>query len=198
MNSANVGVLIGRGDGTFAAAIPYASGGSIPYSLAVGDFDNDGRADIAMANWYGQSIAVLGGQGDGSFAAAVPFDQAGAYPYTLATGDLNGDGFLDIASTDGSSNTVGVMINTHTPRTNSLNSPHGLPFDVETDSYGAGQLVPGPEQRFRRPEPPANRRRHIRRQRAAIDDSGRTLVTGTQTLSGLNVHREVARTRDWQ
>jgi hypothetical protein len=45
-----VGVLLGNGDGTFQTAVTYDSGGSIAWSLAVGDFNGDGKPDVAVAD----------------------------------------------------------------------------------------------------------------------------------------------------
>ena len=42
-------VLLGNGDGTFQAAVNYAVGNA-PYSVAVGDFNGDGKPDLAVAN----------------------------------------------------------------------------------------------------------------------------------------------------
>src|SRR5438094_6890427 len=44
-----VSILLGRGDGSFQAPEPYAVG-SNPTSVAVGDFNDDGRLDLAVAN----------------------------------------------------------------------------------------------------------------------------------------------------
>jgi uncharacterized protein (UPF0548 family) len=107
---ASVSVLLGNGDGTFQRAVNY-SGGSLPLSVAVGDFNGDGKPDLAVGNYgwlksdYG--ISVLLGNGDGTFQAAVgfPFDPTGATIYepdSIAVGDFNGDGKLDLAVADGS------------------------------------------------------------------------------------------------
>ncbi|MGE0055708.1 MAG: FG-GAP-like repeat-containing protein [Hyphomicrobium sp.] len=54
-----VSVLIGQGDGTFGPAQSYATGGSDSGWLTVGDFTNDGRADVAISNFNSNSISVL-------------------------------------------------------------------------------------------------------------------------------------------
>ena len=48
--SGTVAVLLGNGNGTFAAATTFSTGGSDPDSLAVGDFNGDGKLDLAVAN----------------------------------------------------------------------------------------------------------------------------------------------------
>jgi hypothetical protein len=90
-----VRVLLGKGDGTFQPAVNYAAG-SGPTSVAVGDFNGDGKQDLAVANYYSSGVSVLLGKGDGSFLPAVNYT-VGAYPISVAVGDFNGDGFLDLA-----------------------------------------------------------------------------------------------------
>ena len=90
-------VFLGKGDGTFAPAVSYFAGAG-PTSFVVGDFNNDGIADAAVASSAG--IGILLGKGDGSFQAAT-FPVSGV-TQVLAVADLNGDGTADlVASTNG-------------------------------------------------------------------------------------------------
>jgi hypothetical protein len=105
-----VGVLLGNGDGTFQAAIPYYSGGEFAESVAVADFNGDGKPDLVVANncpsggedmdgcQYGSYsvVGVLIGNGDGTFQPAADYDSGGYYTNSVAIADLNGDGKLDI------------------------------------------------------------------------------------------------------
>src|SRR5467141_1186466 len=62
-----ISVLLGNGDGTFQDARTVRADGN-PSFVAVGDFNNDGRADIAVVNGPGtNTVSVLYGNGDGSF-----------------------------------------------------------------------------------------------------------------------------------
>ena len=49
-DSNNVSILLGNGAGSFSAATNFAVG-SDPYSVAVGDFNGDGKQDLAVANY---------------------------------------------------------------------------------------------------------------------------------------------------
>ena len=62
-----VSVLLGNGNGTFQAAVNYAAGNE-PDSVAVGDFNGDGKADLAVANRRtAMRVSVLLGNGNGTF-----------------------------------------------------------------------------------------------------------------------------------
>jgi hypothetical protein len=94
-NGQTVSVLLGNGDGTFQAAQSFPAG-TAPNSVAVGDFNGDGKPDLAVANLYSGTVSVLLGNGDGTFLPAVT-DAAGVHPSSVAVGDFNGDGILDLA-----------------------------------------------------------------------------------------------------
>jgi hypothetical protein len=101
-------VLLGNGDGTFAPQVTYPVG-SLPESVAVGDFTGDGHLDLAVANDGDNTVSVLLGRGDGTFAPQGTYP-VGAFPYSVAVGDFNGDGHLDLAVANGVDNTVSVLL----------------------------------------------------------------------------------------
>lgn len=99
----NVGVLLGNGDGTFQAAQSYASGGYTAVSVAVGDFNGDGKTDLVVANQCQSSgscsngnVGVLLGNGDGTFQTAQNYASGGNNTASVAVSDLNGDGPADL------------------------------------------------------------------------------------------------------
>jgi hypothetical protein len=117
-NSKDVSVLLGDGTGSFGNATNFNVGPEpifkAPISGAIGDFNGDGKLDIATANYSDSSVSVLLGDGTGSFGASTDFTVG--RPYSIAIGDFNGDGKLDIATANVSSNTVSVLLGDGTGR----------------------------------------------------------------------------------
>jgi len=86
------------------------SAGSSPSSIAVGDFNGDGKLDLAVAAGT-SGVSVLPGNGDGTFQGAVNF-AAGTRPTSVAAGDFNGDGRVDlVAASSGGTYEISLLIN---------------------------------------------------------------------------------------
>jgi hypothetical protein len=112
--SHNVSILLGDGSGRFGAPRNFATfNGSYPISVAVGDFNGDGRQDLAVANRGAYSVSILLGNGDGTFGAATNFPTGGDL-FCVVVGDFNGDGKQDLAVANFDSidheNTVSVLL----------------------------------------------------------------------------------------
>ncbi len=139
----NVTILLGNGDGTFTEApgSPVAAGVG-PFFVVVGDFNGDGKLDLAVPNDTSNNMTVLLGNGDGTFAPAPQSPVAvGVGPIWATAGDFNGDGKLDLAVANLASNNVTVLLGkgdgTFTP---APGSPLSIPGGVETLGVVAGDF----------------------------------------------------------
>jgi len=95
-----VSVLQGNGDGTFQPPVNYATGIDYATALVAGDFNGDGRVDLAVAgnNDAGAGVvSVLLGDGDGTFQPPVTIAAGVNDTTALVAGDFNGDGRVDLA-----------------------------------------------------------------------------------------------------
>ncbi len=140
----DVVVLRSRGDGSFAPAIATSTAARAPGRTAVGDFDGDGLADLAVPDAAVNAIFVLRGAGDGGFliVGQVP---AGREPNAAAAGDFNGDGVVDLAVSNNASLDVSILLGNGdgTFRAGTPVSPlaRGPLFAADLDDDGRDDLV---------------------------------------------------------
>jgi hypothetical protein len=110
---ASASVYLGRGDGTLAAApsIVFALVGMAePYSVAIGDFDGDGRADAAFADDATSRVRVRLGNGDGTFHEGATVAIGGTRSFIVVAHDMNLDGALDLVVANRNSDDVSVIL----------------------------------------------------------------------------------------
>ncbi len=114
INSGDVSVLLGDGTGRLIPAAGSPVGvGFILHSIAVGDFNGDGKQDLAIAagGWV-DGVSVLLGNGAGQFVetAGSPVKTGGENPAGVAVGDLNGDGRQDLVVSNADTSDLSVLL----------------------------------------------------------------------------------------
>lgn len=110
--SGTLATFLGNGAGGFTAAAgsPVTIGGQ-PASATIGDFNGDGKVDVAVSNFQNNNVAILLGDGAGGFTAAAGSPVAtGAGAIGVETGDFNADGKADLAVANFTSGTVSILI----------------------------------------------------------------------------------------
>ncbi len=140
-----VDILLGNGYGGFAPAngAPVSAGQSLS-AIVVGDFNGDGKQDLAVADSAGNAVLVLLGNGDGTFQTPITIP-VGNQPWALVEGDLNNDGKLDLAVANYGDNTVTLLLgNGDGTFTEAAGSPYPVGMNpsqiVAADFNGDGKL----------------------------------------------------------
>lgn len=103
-------VLLNNEDGTLGEAANFVEVGQNAVEIASGDFDADGKADLAVANAGSDNVSVVLGNGDGTFSDAKNID-VGEDPRDIAVGDFNGDKKLDLVVANAGEGTIDVLLN---------------------------------------------------------------------------------------
>jgi len=105
-----IDVALGNGDGSFQSPVVqnlFPGNQHTHYAMAVGDFNGDGRLDLAVWGIYAASttseVMIFLGNGDGTFTYSNAYTAPNSSDYTESTNtlyvaDFNGDGHLDLAA----------------------------------------------------------------------------------------------------
>jgi type II secretory pathway component GspD/PulD (secretin) len=83
--------------------------GHSPNAIAVGDFNGDGKIDLAVTNEGDNTVSILLGNGDGTFQSQITV-ATGLAPDAIVTGDFNSDGRLDLAVANFTDNTISILL----------------------------------------------------------------------------------------
>ncbi|HXB40890.1 MAG TPA: FG-GAP-like repeat-containing protein [Bacteroidia bacterium] len=107
-----VSVFLGDGAGGFTLLSSFPASVSTnvgPNYVITTDFNADGKADLAIANWDGNDISLFLGNGNGSFGtpSSIPCNNK---PCAVVSADFNGDGKPDLAASNYFSNDVSVLL----------------------------------------------------------------------------------------
>ncbi len=97
---------------SFTAAIQITTG-LAPESIAIGDFNGDGKPDIATSNELANTVSILKNTSASSvlsFASKVDLT-VGDHPMGIAAGDLDGDGMIDLAVSNYYSYNISILRN---------------------------------------------------------------------------------------
>jgi Putative Ig domain/FG-GAP-like repeat/Domain of unknown function (DUF4114)/FG-GAP repeat len=92
----------------FTSANNFAVGKN-PFSVTVGDFNRDGIADLATANYDDNNVSVLLGNGQGGFSTAANF-AVGTNPFSIINADFNRDGIADLATSNYQSGNISILL----------------------------------------------------------------------------------------
>lgn len=97
--SSRISILLGKGDGTFEAEKKREVQWGGVYELTSGDFNRDGKVDIACSDFGEQCISIFQGQGDGTLGSEIRYGSLN-YPQGILSLDFNKDDKLDLAVVD--------------------------------------------------------------------------------------------------
>ncbi len=106
----NIAIYLWNTSGTFSNPTKYPTGyASAPYVVAVGDFNNDHRLDIAVAYFGTNNIGIFIGFNNGTFASQIELSTGTSRPIAISLVDFDNDTFLDIVTANYGTHSVSIF-----------------------------------------------------------------------------------------
>jgi len=136
---AQVAILLGRGGGSFRAAIRSNAGTEGAYGIVKGRFNRGRKLDLVVSDCNGNDkLYMLRGKGNGHFRAALGYPTlVGSCAYEPAAADINRDGRLDVVNVSEGTGKVGISFQ---KRAGGFGNPRKLNAVEEAYSVAAGRL----------------------------------------------------------
>lgn len=138
-------VSLGNGDGTFtqASGSPILLGTHLS-AMVAGDFNGDGKLDLAVTDSVGNAVIILLGNGNGTFGAPTTIP-VGNNPNAIIAADFNNDGKLDLAVANYGDGTITLLLgNGDGTFAEAVGSPYaagGAPYHLAAGDFnGDGKL----------------------------------------------------------
>ena len=107
-----IDLMFGFRYASFQRSMRFTAGSNVGVvSVAVGDFNNDGRLDAATANYNTNNVGIFLGYENGSFSFPTPYANVdGSHPWGVAVDDFNNDTRLDISIAMWGRNEIGIIL----------------------------------------------------------------------------------------
>ena len=139
INGSGATVFLGNGDGTLKPPVNYGSS-NFATSVAVGDFDADGKIDLAVSSYgFGVNgvVSIMLGKGDGTFFPSVNYASAPS-PFSIVKGDFNGDSKLDLATANIQVGNISILLgNGGGTFAAPVNYPVDFPYELATGDFNS-------------------------------------------------------------
>lgn len=122
----------------FETRASISTGAYVPVSLVVGDFNGDGKLDVAVVNYLPTgNVMIFLGNGDGTFRAGASY-AAGLEPYRATAVSLRNNGILDLVVSDRLSDDVNVLLG---KGDGTFQDPVPVPTTGESEAVSVGDFT---------------------------------------------------------